>query len=180
MLHTAVIAAHATTALVALLLGGYLLLRRVKGDLVHRVAGGVWSVGMLFVATSSFAIRELRSGHLSLLHVLSAVTVVSLVVGLAAARRHKLRWHRAAMRGSWFGLVGAFVGAVAVPGRRVPSFTVSHPLGALAAAGAIIVASAALIVAAHAVDRWRSPAALARDAEAHRRGRVTTSPAARP
>lgn len=181
MLHTALVAAHAATALVSLLLGGYLLARRSKGDLVHRVAGGVWSVGMLFVATSSFGIRELRAGHLSLLHALAAITVISLLAGVLAARRHRVRWHRAAMRGSWFGLLGAFAGAVAVPSRRVPTFTVAHPIEAVAAAAAIIAASAALIGAAYALDRWRSPTATRRDAgAAGRAGRAATDPGVRP
>lgn len=169
---TLLLVAHASTAVTCLLVGAYQLLRRVKGDPVHRVAGWAWVLGMLFVASSSFAIRELRDGQLSLLHVLSVVTLLSLVLGVLAARRHDVRSHRAFMRGSWFGLVGAFIGAVAVPDRRVPTFAVSHPLGALSAVAAIIALSAALIVLAHAVDRPKPkrPPRMAFWAESSRHG----------
>lgn len=142
---TLLIAVHATTAVTCLLLGGYQILRRVKGDAAHRVVGWLWVAGMGFVTTSSFAIRELRHGRLSLLHVLSVVTLVSLVWGIVAIRRRNVPRHRGAMLGSWLGLVGAFVGAVAVPGRRIPTFALSDPLSAAAAAGLVVGLSVALI-----------------------------------
>lgn len=156
---TVLVATHAATAVVCLLLGGYQLVRRVKGDVAHRLAGWAWIAGMLFVATSSFAIRDLRSGQLSLLHVLSVVTLVALIGGIHAARRGNVRAHRGRMRGSFLGLVGAFIGAVAVPGRLIPTFAVTEPLGALAAAVAAVVLTAGLIVLAHAISgfppAWR-------------------------
>jgi uncharacterized membrane protein len=146
---------HASTAVACLLMGAYQLLRRIKGDPVHRVVGWVWVLGMVFVASSSFAIRELREGKLSLLHVLSVVTLISLALGVRAARRHDVPSHQGCMLGSWLGLGGAFIGAVAVPVRKVPTFAVSHPLGALAAAGAIVGLSTALIMLAHGINRLR-------------------------
>jgi uncharacterized membrane protein len=157
---TLLLAAHATTALVCLGLGAQVLLRRRKGDAAHRVAGWCWAAGMAFVATSSFAIRDLREGRLSFLHALSVVTLVSLALGIGAARRHDVPAHRASMRGSYFGLVGAFVGAVAVPGRVIPTFVVTEPLGAAAAAAAVAATTAALIGIAHATasrDRLVAP-----------------------
>lgn len=157
---TVLVAAHAATASVGLLLGGYQLRRRAKGDSAHRLIGWVWALGMLFVASSSFAIRDLREGQLSLLHLLSVVTLVSLVLGIAGARRGNVRMHRASMRGSWFGLVGAFIGAVAVPNRLLPTFAVTNPLGVLIAAALVVAVTAGLILLAHATDRW------------HRRGAI--------
>jgi len=145
-------ATHASAASVGLALGGYQL-RRVKGDRVHVLLGWVWVVAMGFVTTSSFAIRELRHGQLSLLHVLSVVTLVSLLIGVVAIRLGNVVRHRGAMRGSWFGLIGAFIGAVAVPERRIPTFAVSDPAGAFAAAAAIVALTLGLIWLAHAVDR---------------------------
>nr|WP_276612481.1 DUF2306 domain-containing protein [Kineococcus vitellinus] len=145
--------AHAGSALVCLGLGALVLLRRRKGDAAHRRAGWCWVAGMTFVATSSFAVRDLRDGRLSLLHVLSAVTLVSLVLGIRAARRRDVRGHRANMRGSWFGLLGAFLGAVAVPGRDVPVFVVTEPLGALAAAGAVVAVTAVLALTTRLLER---------------------------
>lgn len=150
---TLLIAAHAGTATTSLLLGGYQLGRRVKGDALHRRLGWIWVSAMAFVATSSFAVRELRHGRLSLLHVLSVVTLVSLVLGIVGIRRGDIGRHRAAMRGSWFGLVGAFIGAVAVPERRIPLFVVTDPAGAALAAAVVVALSAALIW----VARWGGP-----------------------
>jgi uncharacterized membrane protein len=147
------LAAHASTALVCLGLGAHVLLRRVKGDAAHRAAGWCWAAGMAFVATSSFAIRDLRDGRLSLLHALSLVTIVSLVIGLRAARRHDVPRHRASMRGSYYGLVGAFLGAVAVPDRTIPTMAVDRPGEALAAAAGIAAATWALIALAQATGR---------------------------
>jgi uncharacterized membrane protein len=154
---TPLIAAHAAAAATSLLLGGYQLARRVKGDALHRRVGWMWIAAMTFVATSSFAVRELRHGRLSVLHVLSVVTLVSLVVGIVSIRRGDVDRHRAAMRGSWFGLVGAFIGAVAVPDRRIPSFAVTHPTGAALAAAAVVALTAALMYVARLFDRGRRP-----------------------
>ncbi len=178
-------ATHASTASVGLLLGGYQLRRRVKGDRVHRSLGWIWVATMLFVTTSSFAIRELRHGQLSLLHVLSVVTLVSLIIGVLAVRHGNVARHRGAMRGSWFGLIGAFIGAVAVPERRIPTFAVSDPAGAFAAAAAIVALTLGLIWLAHGFDRHSaSPSECGadrrrtRDTPASASGTVGAAPAA--
>lgn len=155
---TVLIATHAFAAMACLLLGGWQLRRRITGDLTHRVAGWFWVAGMTFVATSSFAIRDLRDGRLSLLHVLSVVTLVSLVGGIIASRGHDVVAHRRRMRGSWFGLVGAFIGAVAVPARLVPTFVITRPLGALTALAAVIALTAGVITLARSAERWRRSA----------------------
>jgi uncharacterized membrane protein len=157
---TPLVAAHATAATTGLLLGGYQLVRRAKGDRVHRRLGWVWVALMTFVATSSFAIRDLRHGQLSFLHVLSVVTLVSLVLGIVQVRRGNVSGHRAAMRGSWFGVLGAFIGAVAVPGRLIPTLTVSRPYEALLAGAAVAALTAVVVALAHAVEhlaRHRGP-----------------------
>jgi uncharacterized membrane protein len=150
---TPLIATHAAAASTGLLLGGYQLARRVKGDRPHVVLGWVWIAAMTYVGTSSFAIRELRNGRLSLLHVLSIVTLISLVIGIVGIRRGNLGRHKAAMRGSWFGLVGAFIGAVSAPNRRIPTFAVDHPAGLVLAGLTVVALTVALIVLAHGLDR---------------------------
>ncbi len=166
----ALLVAHAATAVLALGLGGYALLRRRKGDTVHRVVGWAWVSGMTFVATSSFAVRDLRDGRFSVLHVLSLVTLTALVLGVRAARRHDRQAHRGNMLGSYLGLVGAFVGAVAVPGRLVPTFVVTEPLGALAALASLALVWTAVVGGAH---RW---ARRDRDRRAGRRRAVRPLP----
>lgn len=146
-------ATHAFTACVGLLLGGYQLFRRVKGDRRHRLVGWTWVALLLYVATSSFAIRELRDGALSLLHVLSVVTLVSLVLGIIEVRRGRVVGHKAAMRGSWLGLVGALIGAVAVPDRAIPTFAVTNPWGAAAAFLTVLAVAAGVVGAAALLGR---------------------------
>ncbi len=157
--HTALVVAHAGAALLALPLGASQLLRRPHGDARHRRAGRVWVLLTLWVAISSFAIRDLRDGRLSLLHVLSAVTIVSVVLGVAAVRRGNVAAHRANLRGAWFGLVGAFVGAVAVPGRMLPTFAADEPLGALGAVAAVALGYAVVVRLADLGAGDRAPAA---------------------
>lgn len=161
--HHLLIAAHAFVALVALPLGAYQLLRRRRGDRQHVRVGRAWVFAMGFVVVSSFAIRDLRPGQLSLLHVLSVVTLVTVTLGVLHARRGNIGAHRGMMRGSWWGLVGAFTGAVAVPDRMIPTFVVTEPVSALAALGAVAACAAALIglgrldpLWAYGVRGWRA------------------------
>jgi uncharacterized membrane protein len=136
------IALHAAGATVAVVLGGYQLLRRRKGDLLHRRIGRLWLADMYWVALSSFGIRRLDPGHFSWIHALSLWTIVSLSLAVWAARRHDIRAHRAWATGSYLGLLGAGVAAVAVPSRLIPQTAVHAPwvlLGALAAITAVAV-----------------------------------------
>jgi uncharacterized membrane protein len=139
---TLLIAAHAAGATLALMLGGYLVLRRPKGDLRHRRLGRVWVLTMYWVAVSSFGIQELRPGHFSWIHGLSAWTIVSLTVAVWAARTGRVRTHRQYVVGSYLGLVGAGIAATAFPVRLVPQTIVHAPLLSL-----VIVANLALVTA---------------------------------
>lgn len=158
---TPLLAAHAVAALVALLLGAWQLFGSPKGTTAHRFAGRAWVLLMLFVAASSFWITELRPGRFSALHVLSAVTIVTVCWGLLAARRGRIDTHRGHMTGSWLGLTGAFVFAVAIPSRHVPQFVVTEPLDAALAAGAVLFTTVGIVAAGHALasrgDRAAAP-----------------------
>src|SRR3954452_20767286 len=117
---TVLIALHATGATLAVLLGGYLVLRPRKGDLLHRRVGRVWMVDMYWVTFSSFGIKELTPGHFSWIHGLSMWTIFSLSMALWSARTHKVTAHRAWVVGTYLGLLGAGVAAMAFPVRMVP------------------------------------------------------------
>jgi uncharacterized membrane protein len=143
-----VIAAHATVASVSLLLGAYNLRRRPKGDRVHRRIGRIWVTSMYLTVLSSFAIRRLTPGHFSWIHLLSIFTFVTLSIGLWAAKTGRVQTHRQFMTGSYFGLLGAFIGAVAVPVRVIPQLAVHHPLSlVLAALGCVALAAGAVTIA---------------------------------
>ena len=97
---------------------------------------------MYWTVVSSFAIKVLRPGHYSWIHALSVFTFGTLTIGLWAALTHRVQLHRRFMTGSYLGLVGAFVGAVAIPARQVPQWAVHRPLGlAIAVSGCVVVAA---------------------------------------
>ena len=88
------IPSHALLALLAILLGG-LQLSRVKGTPQHRILGWIWVALMAYVATSSFLISEIKMwGAYSPIHLLSAWTLISLVIATYHARRGNIRQHK--------------------------------------------------------------------------------------
>jgi uncharacterized membrane protein len=60
------------------------------------------------------------TGGFSWLHALSVLTFATVTIGLVAAAKRNILSHAAFMRGSYFGILGAFIGVVAVPERRLP------------------------------------------------------------
>ena len=98
---------HMSSAFAALVLGGLLISRRLKGDRMHRIAGWTWVVLMLAVAISSLWIPKFM--HLSWIHVFTAITLVSLPLGVYRARTHQVQAHRGTM-------VGLFTGGLVIAG----------------------------------------------------------------
>lgn len=107
-------------AVLAALAIGMLNLARPKGTRPHRVLGWTWIVLMSAAALSSFWIFSLRnSAGPSLVHLLSVWTLIALACAIYFIRRGNVRAHRAFMIGTFLGLVGAGLGALA-PGRLLP------------------------------------------------------------
>lgn len=150
------VATHAFAATVALVLGGVQLFRPTKGDRLHRHTGRVWVGLMVYVAVTSFWIRDIRAGQLSWLHVLSVVTLVTVTLGLVSAWRGRIEAHRRQMRGSWLGLIGAGVGASAVPDRLLPQLVVTSPAGALLALVAVLLTTAVVLTLGRVLPEPRS------------------------
>jgi uncharacterized membrane protein len=142
---TPLVAAHASVASLALVLGAWQLLRRPRGDRAHRRVGRVWVVAMYWTVLSSFFITELEPGRFSWIHGLSALTFVTLTIGTWAAVLGHVALHRQFMTGSYLGLIGAFVGAVAVPSRDIPQLLVHRPLVLAVAVVAVAVAGATTV-----------------------------------
>src|SRR3982750_3564771 len=85
---------HAFAAMAAFALGLVQLLAP-KGTLPHRTLGWIWVVLMAVVAGSSFWIHEIRLvGPWSPIHLLSIFSLVMLVVGVVAARSHRVSRHK--------------------------------------------------------------------------------------
>lgn len=113
-------ALHLSAALGALLLGALVLARR-KGTASHKVLGRIWVAAMAVVALSSFWLLDIGKGSFSLIHLLSLWTLVSLAAAVWFIRRGNVRAHKSFMVGTFLGLAGAGLGALA-PGRALYLF----------------------------------------------------------
>ena len=90
-----------------------------KGTRIHKLLGRLWVIAMTVVAVSSFWIFEIRNGAgFSVIHLLSAWTLISLACAIWFIRRGNVRAHKGFMVGTLLGLAGAGLGALA-PGRFV-------------------------------------------------------------
>ena len=144
---TPLLVSHVVAALTSVVLGGYQLWRRPRGDARHRLLGRTWAVLLLWTAITSFWIRDINDGAFSWLHVLSVVTLVTVTLGVVNARRGNIQAHRGNMVGSWLGAVGAMLAATAIPGRMIPTYAVAEPGGALAFALSVLVMTVLLVLA---------------------------------
>lgn len=145
---TPLIIIHAIAASYALLFGAFNLIRKRKGDKLHRLLGFTWIGCMYFVCISSFWIQTITPGSFSPLHVLSAFTIFTVSLALFAAIRHNIDSHKKLMTGSYFGLLAAFIGVASVPTRLIPQLAIHDLLRFLAFAICIIVSATLFIVAA--------------------------------
>jgi uncharacterized membrane protein len=115
------VAIHLAAAILSLIVGA-LVLARTKGTRSHKMFGRLWVGLMLAVALSSFWILEIRDdAGFSVIHLLSAWTLVSLALAVYFIRRGNVRAHKGFMIGTFLGLAGAGLGALA-PGRALYLF----------------------------------------------------------
>ena len=91
------VASHAAAAFAAIGVGATQFVAR-KGTRRHRVLGYAWVALLAFVALGSFGIHTIRLwGSFSPIHILSLVTLVSLVAAVAFARNGAIEAHRQTM-----------------------------------------------------------------------------------
>ncbi|MBL8631036.1 MAG: hypothetical protein JNM81_15490 [Rhodospirillaceae bacterium] len=90
--------AHIATIITAVTLTPLMLLRR-RGDQLHRTLGWVWVAAMFLTALISFWVRGINGTALSLIHILSAWTLIQVPVIVWSARTHRVDRHRRAVRG---------------------------------------------------------------------------------
>lgn len=93
---------HLLTILVAVALTPVMLLR-ARGDRKHRAIGKVWIVAMLATAVTSLFIHMSGPGRFSVIHILSAWTLVQVPLIWRTARRHNMVRHRRAVHGMVIG-----------------------------------------------------------------------------
>lgn len=109
---------HLAASLLALITGGILYLIPGKGNGWHRRLGVLSAAGLLGTAISGFFLRGLNGGW-SYLHILSAVTLVSVLGGLLCL----VLWRRT-RNGAWLlrhyrFMSGAYSGLLVALGLRV-------------------------------------------------------------
>ena len=118
---------HALSALSALVLGAAQLVAP-KGTLPHRTVGGIWVALMATAALSSFVfVWGTGYGGLGPIHVLSMVTLISLVLLVRNACRGQITAHRS---GALWLFVTALVitgGFTLLPGRLMHCVTFAAP-----------------------------------------------------
>lgn len=105
---------HVIIILPAVPLGAWVLWRP-KGTPAHKLAGRIWAVLMLITAVDSYWLRTVGGG-LGPIHLLSALTLVSIPMGVHYIRRGDVAAHVRSMRGNYIGLCLAGAAAL-IPGR---------------------------------------------------------------
>lgn len=113
------IQAHIVFAVLAFLIG-IVLFAGKKGRLMHRVLGWTFVVCMVGIVVTAWNIRMINPGGFSFIHyIFIPLTVVSVVIGLVAARLGRVRYHRQAMIGLYAGALVIAGGFTFLPGRAM-------------------------------------------------------------
>ena len=113
------IVSHIIFALFAVGFGTRNLIAK-KGDNKHKVIGWIWVLLMFYVAISSYWIKELNDGNYSWIHILSAWTLISLLLAIYFIRMKKVFLHKIFMAGNFIGLIFAGIFTL-LPGRYLPN-----------------------------------------------------------
>ncbi len=114
---------HLVTAVSALVLGLFMLLRR-KGTPNHRLWGWIWVALMGSTALATVFIRDYRLPNIygyTPIHLFTVTVAVMLPLGIARIRRGNVRGHRKTMTGLYIGacvIAGLFT---LLPGRFLGS-----------------------------------------------------------
>ena len=88
---------HLASIMVALGLTPLMLHRR-RGDRLHRRLGWLWASAMIVTAAASFFVRTINHGGFSVIHILSAWTLIQVPVIVWTARHHNVARHRRSVR----------------------------------------------------------------------------------
>jgi uncharacterized membrane protein len=124
----AIVIAHMTAALCAMVLGAVQLVR-TKGTPGHRVLGWTWVILMATVAVTSLWIPAFL--HFTWIHLFTLLVLVSLPLALIKIRRGDIAGHARTMRSLYVGglvIAGVFT---LVPGRLLGNLLWSHVWGYL-------------------------------------------------
>lgn len=135
-----VIQLHVYTAVAAIILGPFILLRR-KGTRAHKLLGRLWVVLMVIVAGSSMFIHTLFVwGNYSPIHILSVFTLVSLGLAIHAIRAGRVSRHEKMMKSTY--LLALIITGIftLLPGRLMYEVLLEPFFQSGALAGVLVVA----------------------------------------
>ena len=116
---TPLIIVHVNAALIALLLGLFIFTNRT-GTRFHRFLGIFWSISMMITAATSFGIGD----GFSWIHILSAVTLTTIPIGILCIYNRYTNLHAFFMIGNYVGLWAAAIPAFLTDGRLMNSITI--------------------------------------------------------
>ena len=114
------IVSHLILALIALIIGSINLISK-KGTTRHKLIGWFWIIFMTYVSISSFWIKELNDGDYSWIHLLSIITLLSLIFSIIAIKFGFVKIHSFFMLGTYIGLFIAGIFTL-MPGRYIANF----------------------------------------------------------
>ncbi len=135
---------HVLAAVISISLGPFVLFRK-RRDRIHKTFGYIWITAMAITAISSLFIFELRMfGLFSPIHLLSLLTIGSLIFGVGCAIRGRISAHRKTMQSLYFWSLGVAGLFTFTPGRILNKvFFTGHETtgfyGLLALAGTLIL-----------------------------------------
>ena len=103
-----VVKIHWVAAMLALLLGVIMLMRK-KGTDSHKLIGSGFIAIMIVTAISSFFIREINNGAMSWIHIFIPITFFASWEAIHHIRKGNVKRHKRAV-------IGMFFGALLIPG----------------------------------------------------------------
>ena len=114
------ILSHIFLALIALVIGAMNLLSK-KGTNKHKLIGWFWIIFMGYVSISSFWIKELNEGQYSWIHLLSIITILSLIISIIDIKLRYIKIHSIFMINTYAGLFIAGIFTL-LPGRFIANY----------------------------------------------------------
>jgi len=110
-----IIYAHATLALLAVLLGLYIFLTK-KGTKQHRILGRIWVTFLIIVSLTAIFIQAINPGQYSLIHLLIPWTIGSLIYSIWNIKKFKNTRIERYKFAHMYSMIGVYVGALLIAG----------------------------------------------------------------
>ncbi len=108
---------HLVTVIPAFFIGTWLIFFSTKGARAHRTLGVVYLTLMTVTAITTFFVRVLNPGRLSLVHLFIPLTLGGVTATILALRRGDIARHKRSMIGLYVGALLIAGGFTFLPGR---------------------------------------------------------------